>query len=259
MKKNILVAAYATSACILSHHAFAQHGDVPAQQNSAIPCCFGGFYAGAALGYGSHKAEINQALTIANVVLRRHANDLSLDGLNGGVFLGYGQAMRCSRVYLGLEVGYFFDGAKGDQTYTPSALGAGDILKTEAKRKDSIELAARMGWLFNQTMPYLKLGWANTNLEATRVFYSPLVPATTITQKFLDKRINGVLFGAGIEYKLNPCLIAGLEYTHVAYRKETGPWQKVTVTNNAPDAINNWASSAKLSDNHIRLRLTYQF
>ncbi|MGL4371258.1 MAG: outer membrane protein, partial [Alphaproteobacteria bacterium] len=136
--------------------------------------------------------------------------------------MGYGKEFGGSRVYLGLEFGYFLDGSKGKREYTPAVIGDGELLKTEAKRKDGLELAARMGLIFNQTMPYIKLGWANTKVEATQIVSAdtgfavgpPILNAPQLTQKFLNKRLNGFLVGAGIDMKLNRNLIAGLEYTY---------------------------------------------
>ena len=247
------------------------------------PCCFGGFYMGAAIGYGSHKARTDQTLATtiysqnaapgdtATPITRSYLNDLSLDGINGGLYAGYGKEWGCSRVYLGLEAGYFFDGSKGKYTYTPTANAIGDVLRTEVKRKDGIEFAARMGWVFNQTMPYIKLGWANTKLEATQITVphngvaavpGPGVDSTAqppLTQKFLSKRVNGFLVGAGIDMKLNRCWIAGLEYTYTRYQKKRGPLQIANVAVNPATAADGWNSGVRLSDNKFRLRLTYQF
>lgn len=259
MKKTTLMSLLGTT--LLAGGAFADAhmdpGCQPQPQPVSNPCCFSGMYVGAAIGYGSHKARTEQVLTLNSVVAARHKNDLSLDGINGGVFLGYGKEFGCSRVYLGLELGYFFDGAKGKYTFTPTTRAGGQLLRTEVKRKDGLELAARMGWIFNQTLPYIKLGWANTKVEATQVVVDNVTTANDLTQKFLSKRVNGFLVGAGIDMKLNRCWIAGLEYTYSAYQKKTGPRQEVAA--GVVDAADNWTSSVRLSDNKFRLRLAYQF
>ncbi|MGL4825028.1 MAG: outer membrane protein, partial [Alphaproteobacteria bacterium] len=165
---------------------------------------------------------------------------------------------------LGLEFGYFLDGSKGkyNATVNPTVVvPPGTLISTEAKRKDGLELAARMGLIFNQTMPYIKLGWANTKVEATQVVYADnatiALPAT-LTQKFLNKRLNGFLVGAGIDMKLNRNLIAGLEYTYATYQKK-GSQQLVRAASVPITAADNWNSKLKLSDNKFRLRLAYQF
>ncbi len=267
MRKSIVYSAFLSSALVASG-AFANDGAMqPAPAKN--PCHMGGFYIGAAVGYGSHKAKTDQILT--SVFLGNpyatHKNDLSLDGANGGLFLGYGKEFGGSRVYLGLEFGYFMDGSKGKREYTPAVVTPGDLLKTEVKRKDGMELAARMGLIFNQTMPYIKLGWANTKVEATQVVGAdtlvggppPVPPATVaqLTQKFLNKRLNGFLVGAGIDMKLNRNLIAGLEYTYATYQKKGT--QQAVATGTAISATDNWDSKLKLSDNKFRLRLAYQF
>lgn len=257
MRKSIVYSAFLSSALVASG-AFANDGAMqPAPAKN--PCHMGGFYIGAAVGYGSHKARTDQNLTsVALATTTLHKNDLSLDGANGGLFLGYGKEFGGSRVYLGLEFGYFLDGSKGKYEYVPGALAApGDLLKTEAKRKDGMELAARMGLIFNQTMPYIKLGWANTRVEATQVVASDALATTLLTQKFLNKRLNGLLVGAGIDMKLNRNLIAGLEYTFATYQKKGT--QQAVATGVGPTAINNWDSKLKLTDNKFRLRLAYQF
>ncbi|MGL4426581.1 MAG: outer membrane protein [Alphaproteobacteria bacterium] len=258
MKKSIVYSAFLSSALVASG-AFANDSAMqPAPAKN--PCHMGGFYIGAAVGYGSHKAKTDQKLTSVSLAdTYTHKNDLSLDGANGGLFLGYGKEFGGSRVYLGLEFGYFMDGSKGKREYTPSTLVEGDLLKTEAKRKDGLELAARMGLIFNQTMPYIKLGWANTKVEATQLVVADAgaAPIPQFNQKFLNKRLNGFLVGAGIDMKLNRNLIAGLEYTYATYQKK-GTLQSVDGTSPIIPT-DNWDSKLKLSDNKFRLRLAYQF
>lgn len=255
------------------------------------PCCFGGFYIGAAIGYGSHKARTDQRVvttyqiqdpgdqfSLVDVdVDRSYRNDLSLDGMNGGLYAGFGQTTWCNRIYLGFEGGYFWDRSKGKYTYTPNANGIADLLRTEVKRKDGVEVAGRIGLVFNQTMPYLKLGWANTKIEATQVVVPhnagtdgdgnalpPVdaissVPGNPLTQTFLSKRINGFLVGAGIDVKLSPCWIMGMEYTYTLYPKKRGPLQIANTIGNPVSSTNGWDSAVRLSENKFRLRLTYQF
>jgi opacity protein-like surface antigen len=261
MKKLTVYSACVGSALMASGAFATDVGMQPAAPKN--PCNMTGFYVGAAVGYGSHKGKTSQVLTSAALgggVIATHKNDLSLDGANGGLFLGYGKEFGGSRVYLGLEFGYFLDGSKGNREYTTPAAGVvnGDLVRTDAKRKDGLELAARMGLIFNQTMPYIKLGWANTKVEATQIVVPDAgVTTARLTQKFLNKRLNGFLVGAGIDLKLNKNLIAGLEYTYATYQKK-GTLQSVDGTA-APVAADNWNSNLKLSDNKFRLRLAYQF
>ncbi|MGL4825093.1 MAG: hypothetical protein ACRC4G_02720, partial [Alphaproteobacteria bacterium] len=102
MRKSIVYSAFLSSALVASG-AFANDGAMqPAPAKN--PCHMGGFYIGAAVGYGSHKAKTDQVLTSTAIAGADPAykNDLSLDGANGGLFLGYGKEFGGSRVYLGL-------------------------------------------------------------------------------------------------------------------------------------------------------------
>ncbi|MGL4371259.1 MAG: hypothetical protein ACRCTK_01190 [Alphaproteobacteria bacterium] len=90
MKKSIVYSAFLSSALVASG-AFANDGAMqPAPAKN--PCHMGGFYIGAAVGYGSHKAKTDQVLTSAALgATLPHKNDLSLGWCQWGAFLGLWQ------------------------------------------------------------------------------------------------------------------------------------------------------------------------
>lgn len=176
---------------------------------------FSGFYSGLTFGQGSGHSTIE----IDSV-----KSDFALKGMNGGVFLGYGKELGTSRVYLGLEAAYLMSGEKLEAKFelpgTPrTSKVLGDAVEISLKKKRSLEIAARVGVVMNNTMPYIKIGVASSQFQLKG---SSLIPSGG-TSSPLDgkKRSNGLVVGTGIDLKISRNMMMGLGYTYTAYKAFT--------------------------------------
>lgn len=207
--------------------ASAEEVAMPAAQGSA--CGFSGLYTGLGLGYDFGKVSLTNGLGGASV---------SPKGFGGGLFAGWGTEL--SKIYLGIELGYYLSAAKKTETAT-SGSSTADI---ETKIKDRIEVAARIGYSMGKMLPYVKVGYGWSQGAATD---------KASGAKILDKRVAGLVFGAGLDYKINQKLLVGLSYTYADLEK------KFTVTTGSGASASTISNKAKLTDNNIMLRVAYQF
>lgn len=118
--------------------AVAEEAVMPAPQGST--CGFSGLYAGLGLGYESGETSLMN-------------NSISPAGFGGGLFAGWGTEF--SKIYLGVEWGHYLNTAKKTKQLTV----AGAATDIEAKVKDRIEVAARIGHNVGNMLPYAKVGY----------------------------------------------------------------------------------------------------
>ncbi len=86
------------------------------------------------------------------------------------------------------------------------------------KKKSSLEVVARMGIVMNNAMPYVKVGIVNSQfqLKGSVTPATHLAPATsTVNEKM---RLNGLVAGAGIDFKVSRNVMMGLGYTYTTYK-----------------------------------------
>ncbi|MGL4825536.1 MAG: outer membrane protein [Alphaproteobacteria bacterium] len=196
--------------------AVAEEAAMPAPQGST--CGFSGLYAGLGLGYDSGEISLMN-------------NSISPAGFGGGLFAGWGTEF--SKIYLGVELGYYLNTSKKTKQLTV----AGAPTDVEAKVKDRIEVAARIGHNVGNMLPYAKIGYGWSQ--------GTLTDKTTNTKSF-DKRASGLIFGAGLDYKVNQKLLAGLGYTYAGLEKKFKDGAGASQT-------------AKLKNHSFMLRAAYQF
>lgn len=259
---------------------------------------FDGVYVGAVVGYGAPKTKVDRkTVTTYQVVdpnqswvlqdktdTKTSRNQLTPKDTHGGVYAGYGKVLGKSRIYMGAEAGYFWGTAKDRYNYAPQNPAIGDVLEVQVKRMDRTEVAARIGLALNRALPYIKVGWVHTKVEASQVVVpaGPSVPGTPpdnsdpdnlipevpadpsqpqapLKQPFLNKRMHGVVIGVGVDVKLTRHWIAGLEYTHTIYPKARGPLHVTNTTVNPPTIANGSRSSVSFSNHSVRFRVAFQF
>ncbi|MGL4427027.1 MAG: outer membrane protein [Alphaproteobacteria bacterium] len=163
-------------------------------------CNFSGFYMGLGLGYGGTKHDFKYDGATTAGGPQTFEVPFASDGLNGGIFAGYGKEMGASRVYLGLEVAYLLSGDKHK----------GQL--EEFKKKDALELALRLGVAMNNALPYLKVGFASSKFEEKIITAVPYIHKKS-------KRLNGFLIGAGVDLKVSRNVMMGLGYTYTMYKE----------------------------------------
>jgi outer membrane immunogenic protein len=216
---------------------------------SAPACNFSGFYLGLGLGYDSTSGKIEGTSTAAGA--STSDNRLSvMKGVNGGVFAGYGKEMGASRVYLGLEASYLLSGEKVNHE---------DLQVTfSTKKKDTLELAFRLGVAMNNALPYVKVGFANSKFEFSSLAYNAAVPSVFGPFKE-SKRLNGFLVGTGIDLKVSRNMMMGLGYTYTMYKDQKSKQYSIDGVL-APAASDNVSFQNKKPTSHnVMLRAAYTF
>ena len=163
-------------------------------QLPAPACSFSGFYGGVALGYGVTDSALSNRGDVVH---------FSVKGPLGGLFLGYGQEVGSSRVYLGLEFSALLSGEKGE------------LKKIKLKKVSTVEIAPRFGVVLNNALVYVKVGFVSSKFKTDN-----------------DKQsFSGLVFGTGIDLKLSRHMFAGLGCAHTIYGK------KIDGNNNAARPI----------------------
>lgn len=238
MKKTIYAL---TASAFLTSAAFAADDMSSTSANPATCANFSGFTLGGLLGYGSGNARTTTHPTIAGVTGASGHSDISINGINGGVILGYGKAVSSSKVYLGLDVSYVFDSARGKVTLP----GNRNIV---VKRQDSFDIDGRVGLVWANALPYLFVGWANSKAQASN-----------FGVKYINKRLNGFNVGAGVDFKLTRHIVTGLVYKYTTFSKSgTGVLTSIDGVT-PPAAANNTTLRSHLGDNKFQIKLAYQF
>lgn len=229
--------------------------DMQHQHPNPASCAnFSGFFAGALLGYGSGLAKTTMNPNIAGVALGQRNADLSINGVNGGVLLGYGKNISASKVYLGLQASYVLDGAKG-KIVSPASPAAGAVAAVGQpganilfKRQDSIDVDARAGIIWGNALPYILVGWANSKIKASNYGVN-----------YISKRANGLNLGLGVDWKLTKHVVAGLVYKYTTFSKTGNRIYTSIDGTTAPTVADNVIAKSGLNDNKFQLKLAYQF
>ena len=186
---------------------------------------FKGFYVGGNLGYVSGLSREHFQATAAPGSVSIAANNKSgLEGVDGGINLGYTYVFPCSAFALGLEGVANWSNVRGKHTFsaTTGAPPTQTNFTAHAQMKQSLQLMGRLGYVLGRAMPFLKLGWDNSSWEikSKANISSPFFPAPLVLSHNKRKRINGIAYGAGIDVSLQKCIIAGLEYTRVDFQSQ---------------------------------------
>lgn len=186
----------------------------PSQKTMA----FKGFHIGGNLGYESGFANERFNTTAGGVAVSA-SDKSSFDGIDGGINLGYTHVFCGTPLALGLEGLANWSNVKSHRKFSAAAGGASANFTTEARLKQSFQLVGRLGYVLWRAMPFLKLGWDNSDWE----FHAKgtITPGPIVLDNKRHKRINGIAYGAGIDISLTNHILAGLEYTRVDFKKQT--------------------------------------
>lgn len=191
------------------------------------PCSpFKGFYAGGNVGYGVGRSKEKFQANIPTANASIYAKDrVSLEGVSGGINLGYTYVFPCTPVALGLEGVADWSNTKGSHNFQ-AGIGSPPIagnFKASAHLKQTFQVLARFGYTLGRAMPYLKFGWDNSLWQYDGTI-SRTVPGQA-NARFLTfrkhKRLNGIAYGLGVDLAVYKCFIAGLEFTHVDFKRES--------------------------------------
>lgn len=188
----------------------------------SCPKAFQGFYLGANIGYGvgGAKSKIRGATVtqLGPILATQHfnvKNHPQVRGVDGGLSLGY--LHRINNLSIGLDFTANWVGAKASgkrivasTLQTPGHSNSVTTLNSYSSRlENSLQLAARVGWIIDKTLPFIKLGWDNSRWKIS----DRLTGTNSDFHTSKSKRINAFLWGAGVDFLMLKNFVMGLEYT----------------------------------------------
>lgn len=149
---------------------------------------FSGAYVGLNAGYGIGKFDIKDD---------GYVNDMSIDGLDGGLHLGYQKDF--GKFVAGLELHGNFSGAN-----TRFKDSEEDF---KISRGHSFGASAKLGMKLNSWLAYVRAGYDRAKYE---------LKDNGIKER---SNANGFLGGLGVETMLTSNIMFGGEYNHIRYQK----------------------------------------
>lgn len=164
-----------------------------------------GFYAG--VGTGPEMADFQQRAYITQLsnFNAKDTTHLSATGWFGSLFGGYDWC--CNHFYLAGEANVNASSARFYSTndeYVHS-----NFSSSTYRILNSYGISVLPGYLWNNaTLFYARLGYANGNFKIT---------TSDVSLANIDRRLNGIRFGAGIKQMLTPNLAVRLEYSQINY------------------------------------------
>lgn len=184
----------------------------------------GGFWTLAALGFGSTQT-------------------INPEGAVYGGQIGYN--WQITNWVFGLEGQ--FDGASISRTDISIFFPATDLLKSRINSFATV--TGRVGYAFNNWLPYIKGGYAGADLKTTNFDTSG---------NHLDHGAwrNGYVVGAGIEYAFAGNWIAGVEYNYMEFDKKSFAGPNVSAAGGTFGA-ENFSDSLRLQT--VTGRISYKF
>lgn len=194
---------------LLSMTAAASTAIAQAPVSNPCPCpkAFQGFFLGGNIGYGigSGKGTLTDNTANATVL----TNNLSVQGVDGGLNVGY--THRFNNFGLGLEGVFNWASASGKTTLRV------DDYSVKRQLNNTIQVRGNFSYVIcNLVAPKIILGWDNSQWERTVTDLD--TPTAKDTNK---KRLNGFVWGAGVDFLLAKHVIAGVEYTGVTYGNQS--------------------------------------
>lgn len=185
---------------------------ISAAQNPAQD--YGGGYIGFSGGVSHYSSDVNSFISENGTSLSMSMDGISAEGLNFGVFGGYGQTISSSK-YFGLEGNIGFNTAdfKDSATITDGV--------DEVRAEDTLEanetygFNVRLGQMVGDWMVYGLAGWQWTNMEQKSNLYDSA--SGQVASATGDEDFDGPRFGLGAEYQTQGQAFFRGEYTYTMY------------------------------------------
>lgn len=213
MKKVSLLTAVSL---IAAQSAFADSG-VAVPASAPCPNCFKGFFLGGNVGYGIGGAKQQFAEHVAG---SGHdyaigSKPLGIRGVDGGINVGYNYVF-ANKFGLGLEFVANWASSDGKTTFLHTDAGAlvGDGAQARAKLNNSLQLRANFSYVIaNVVAPKIILGWDNSQWKQTFASNLEEAAADPVFKSQKKHRLNGFLWGLGVDFCAMKHVIFGFEYT----------------------------------------------
>lgn len=210
-------------------------GSAVAQMEAKPVCCqcpkaFEGFYLGANIGYGvggvTTTARRNAATAIGTTAVTQTARVSSRDnirGVDGGLSVGYLHRFCNLAAGLDFTANWVGSSVSGKAVSTTSAAGPtanGSVTANtsyKTRLENSLQLAAKLGWVIGNALPFIKLGWDNSQWDVKgTASFTPNVGQIFVVHGSKHKRLNAFLWGAGVDFLAVRNFALGFEYTGTA-------------------------------------------
>ncbi len=238
---------------------------------STAPCplAFAGFSFGGTVGYGIGNATVNNTTSsvVTGNTLKNNGqypytatSKVGFSGVDGGLIAGYLQRFNNWGAGADFLANWTSAGATDNTSnsnpWFPNVETGTDAI--HIKLKNSLQVRGVFSYVISElVMPKIILGWdnsdynlayqtsSNVNAPAEPFFYNSSTSTTG------SKRLNGLLWGAGVDFLVAESIIFGLEYTGVQS-------QKVTFTSSANSSISAGSGGGNtVSTSSVSLRPQY--
>lgn len=180
------------------------------------PMAFKGFHLGANLGYGVGYVKHNSESNVGpDSVL--NSTKLGVSGIDGGVGTGY--TTGCGNWRFGLAFDANWANSSGSHKHLEAD---GDFFTAKSRLKNSLQLYGKTGYVIGgMTMPFIALGWENAQWKHTL--------ATDAGSVSKSKRVNALMWKAGVDFLATKHVVVGMEYTgSIASRKKIASGEDAT-------------------------------
>lgn len=173
---------------------------------------WGGFYVGlhGGMGWGDHRITTITP-TPAYPSGFRHAV-VEPTGFVGGSQAGYN--WQSGRVVMGFEAEITGSTLLG-RSNSPSPTQPGVTIMQEASLAGILSLSGRLGYATGNWLVYGKAGWALGSFTSETITRS--ATGASVTQAFGDDYRNGLMLGAGAEYRFGPRMSLKAEYDFIDF------------------------------------------
>jgi opacity protein-like surface antigen len=135
------------------------------------------------------------------------------DVINAGLYGGYQQ--QWGPLVVGLEfslIGNQFDNADSHRDVAAQTATTGNCPNREfncvGRITDVFTLGPRLGWAAGNFMPYVTGGWATGSMNFRAI------PVSGVAAEWADGRADGWYLGGGLDWRLAPNVVVGIEYRH---------------------------------------------
>jgi outer membrane immunogenic protein len=218
--KGMLATSVATAA-IFAGAQIAQADGMPSRPAPAYaaPENWSGIYLGFESGWDWDSTD-------ARFVASGTHSNWDRDAINVGVYLGYQHQF--GAFVLGAEfnfIGNEFD--QEDRVFPTHGVGNCPVTGTTTvisssncvgRITDIITIGPRLGYAAGKFMPYVTGGWASGSVNFRTITGTPIaVPnlaGAAQTTSTADERLDGFYIGGGLDWKITPNAVVGIEYRH---------------------------------------------
>ena len=169
-----------------------------------------GAYAGVQIGYGTLATEVEGFHTDgggSETGPFEYSSDFADQGLNSGLFVGYGKMF--DRVYVGVEL----EAEVNDMEWFRERQTSGGGRNFSVEVKEGYGASARLGYQFRKgTLAYVRAG-----IISSKVITRYAKGGNRDNDVYRDDYLDGTRFGLGFETPITSSVAARLEYTHTDY------------------------------------------